>query len=171
MANEQRPKGILDKKMMAAQARTATNNKPLVYEIFTKVNNAKVKADKVAVLKQYDSPALRQICKAAFDPKIEWDLPEGNPPYKQNEAPTGTEHTTLLDEARKLYIFIKGGNNLISKTRKETLFIQVLEALHKDEAKVLLDIKNRKLAAYYKGLSEPVVKESFNWDDNFMRKQ
>jgi hypothetical protein len=85
-----------------------------------------------------------------------------------NEAPAGTEHTSLLDESKKLYIFIKGGSN-IPKIKKETLFIQMLEALHKDDAQALLDIKDKKLNLTYKGLTENCVKEAFNWNDNFMR--
>ena len=60
----------------------AGTSAPLFSEIFTKVNNAKVKEEKIKVLKQHDSVPLRQILKGAFDPKIEWDLPEGIPPYK-----------------------------------------------------------------------------------------
>ena len=50
-------------------ARTAGSGKELISEIFTKVNNAKVKADKIAVLRKYDTPGLRMILKGAFDPK------------------------------------------------------------------------------------------------------
>ena len=35
---------------------TAGSGKELMSEIFTKVNNAKVKADKIAVLRKYDTP-------------------------------------------------------------------------------------------------------------------
>ena len=82
------------------------SGQPLVHEIFTQINNAKDKPKKIAVLKQHDNPAMRQLLKAAFDPKIEWDLPEGIPPYIANEAPAGTEHTSLLSEAKKLYHFV-----------------------------------------------------------------
>ena len=60
------------------------------HEILTKVNNAKDKAKKLEILRQYDSPSLRQILKGAFDPKIDWDLPKGAPPFIANEAPVGT---------------------------------------------------------------------------------
>jgi hypothetical protein len=158
----------MNPKTMAAAARTATNVRPLAHEIFTKVNNAKDKPKKIEVLRKNDSQGLRQLCKAAFDPSIVWDIPEGIPPFIQNDAPEGTEHTSLLDEARKLYLFIKGGSN-IPKVRKETLFIQMLEALHKNDAQVLLDIKEKKLNLTYKGLTENCVKEAFNWNDNFLR--
>ena len=163
-----RHSSLMSKKGMAATARTATNARPLAHEIFTQVNNAKDKPLKIEVLRKHDSQGLRQILKAAFDPKIVFDLPEGIPPYMANEAPAGTDHTSLLDEVRKLYLFIKGGST-IPKIKKETLFIQMLEALHKDDAEVLINIKHKKLNLVYKGLTENVVKEAFNWNDDFLR--
>jgi hypothetical protein len=145
------------------------SGQPLVHEIFTQINNAKDKPKKIAVLKQHDNPAMRQLLKAAFDPKIEWDLPEGIPPYIANEAPAGTEHTSLLSEARKLYHFVVGGNNTINKLKKETMFIQMLEGLQQKDAEVLIAIKNKNLNNIYKGLTAQMVKETFDWDDNFVR--
>ena len=142
---------------------------PLVHEIFTQINNAKDKPKKIEVLKKYDNPAIRQLLKAAFDPKIEWDLPEGNPPYIANEAPAGTEHTNLLSEARKLYHFVKGGDNTINKLKKETMFVQMLEGLQQKDAEVLIAIKNKNLNNVYKGLTASMVKETFNWNDDFIR--
>ena len=164
-----RHSSLMSKKGMAATARTATNARPLAHEIFTQVNNAKDKPLKIEVLRKHDSQGLRQILKAAFDPKIVFDVPEGIPPYMANEAPAGTDHTSLLDEVRKLYLFIKGGST-IPKIKKETLFIQMLEALHKNDAEVLINIKDKKLNLVYKGLTENVVKEAFNWNDDFLRK-
>ncbi|BCU97631.1 MAG: hypothetical protein CM15mV18_0080 [uncultured marine virus] len=59
---------------------------PLLHEILTKVNNAKDKPSKIAVLKKNDSVPLRQVLKGAFDPNIKWALPEGTPVYKENDA-------------------------------------------------------------------------------------
>ena len=142
---------------------------PTVHEIFTKINNAKDKPQKIAVLRQFDNQAMRQLLKAAFDPKIKFDLPEGNPPYIKNEAPAGTEHTSLASEARKLYHFVVGGNNQINKLKKETMFIQMLEGLHEKDAEVLMAIKNKNLNNAYKGLTAQMVKETFGWNDDFVR--
>ena len=71
---------------------------------------------------------LRQVLKGAFDPNIEWLLPKGaDVPYKVNDAPIGTEHTVLSQEARRQYLFTKGGDNTITQNKRETLFIQMLE--------------------------------------------
>jgi len=142
---------------------------PTVHEICTKANNAKDKTQKIAILKEYDNQAMRQLLKAGFDPKIKFDLPDGNPPYIANEAPAGTEHTSLAAEAKKLYHFVVGGNNTINKLKKETMFIQILEGLQEDDAEVLMSIKNKNLNQTYKGLTANLVKETFNWDDDFIR--
>jgi hypothetical protein len=160
---------LISKRTMTAMASTSGSGGETLHEIFTKVNNAKDKPKKIEVLKKYDQPYLRQVLKAAFDPNITWDLPEGIPPYIRNEAPLGTEHTFLKNEVRKLYLFIKGGDNSLSKTRKETLFIQMLEGLHQSEAELLINVKDRKINKVYKGLTADMVKETFGWNDNFLR--
>ena len=165
----ERNPNLIPPKAMEAMARTAGAGKELISEIFTKINNAKDKPKKIEVLRQYDTPGMRMILKGAFDPKIEWELPEGTPPYIENEAPAGTEHTFLEVEARRLYNFAKGGNNTINKIRKETLFIQMLEGLHASEAKVLIDVKNKSLNKTYKGLTSDMVKEAFGWNANFVK--
>ena len=120
-----------------------------VHEIFTKVNNAKDK-QKDCCFKTIRSTVFKTTIKGTFDPKIEWDLPDLTPPFIANEAPIGTEHTLLKTEARRLFNFLKGGNNTLSKTRKETLFIQMLEGLHTTEADLLINIKDKRLNQVYK---------------------
>ena len=141
----------------------------LFSEVLDKVHKAKTKDQKVKILKQHNSPALRSILKSSFDPNIKWVLPEGDVPYKPNEAPEGTEHTLLVQEARKLWHFIEGADNKTPRMRKETMFVQMLEGLHKDEAELLVNAKDKKLHQKYKGLSHEVVKTAFNWNDDYMR--
>lgn len=145
----------------------AGSSAPLLHEILIKVNNAKDKPKKIEVLKQNDSVPLRQILKGAFDPKIEWELPEGTPPYQVNEAPAGTEHTTLYTEAKKLWHFVKGADTQLSKTKKEMMFIQLLEGLHKDDAELMIAVKEKELNKRYKGLTDAVVKEAFGWNEDY----
>ena len=165
----ERNPNLISPKAMEAIASTAGSGRELISEIFTKINNAKDKPKKIEVLRQYDSPGMRMILKGAFDPKIEWDLPEGTPPYIANEAPAGTEHTFLEVEAKRLYNFAVGGNDQLNKIRKETLFIQMLEGLHASEAKVLIDVKNKSLNKTYKGLTSDMVKEAFGWNADFVK--
>ena len=165
----ERNPNLISPKAMEAMASTANSGRELYSEIFTKINNAKDKPKKVSILRQHNTPNMRMVLKGAFDPKIEWDLPPGIPPYIANEAPAGTEHTYLEIEAKRLYNFVKGGNNQLNKIRKETLFIQMLEGLHADEAKILIDMKNKTLNKTYKGLTSEMVKEAFGWNADFVK--
>lgn len=140
------------------------------HEILLKVNNAKDKPKKLKVLQHYNTAELRMVLKAAFDPKVEWLLPEERPPYQQNDAPEGTEHTYLKREARRLYHFIKGGNPNLSQNKREAMFVQILEGLTKEEADLLIAAKDKELNKRYKGLTANLVKEAFNWNDSFMKK-
>ena len=162
---------LISKKSMSAWATTAgkSSDRQTYHEIFTKINNAKTKSGKTEVLLEHDSEPLRMLLKGAFDPSIKWDLPDGVPPYKANEAPTGTQHTWLIDESKKLWHFLVGGNPGLSKARKETMFIQVLENLSKEESALLINIKDKKLNKVYKGLTANLVKDAFGWNENFMR--
>lgn len=141
---------------------------PLFSEVLDKVAKLKTKDEKIAHLRKYNTDALRMVIKASFDPKIEWALPEGEVPYTPAEAPEGTEHNVLAHEARKLYHFIKGGNPQLTQPKRETMFVQMLEGLHENEAKLLVAAKDKKLHQVYKGLSANVVKAAFNWTDDYM---
>ena len=140
----------------------------LISEILDKVSKVKTKQEKVNILREHNHPSLRMVIKSSFDANIEWALPEGEVPFTRNEAPEGTEHSSLSYESRKLYHFIKGGNPQISQNKRESMFVQMLEGLHESEADVLVAAKDKKLHQVYKGLSAPVVKEAFNWNDEYM---
>ena len=156
---------------LAATKPSIKVREPLLSEILTRVHKAKTKADKVRILREEDCMALRQILKWNFDPNIKSELPEGIPPYVENEAPEGTEHMLLRAEGDKLFNFIEGAQKHQSTVR-ERMFIRLLEGLHKNEAKLLCAVKDKKLGSVggIKGLSIPVVAEAFNWDDNFRKK-
>lgn len=143
----------------------------LFSEVLDKVHKAKTKAQKVTILKQHNNASLRMVIKSSFDPKIEWVMPDGDVPYMPNDAPAGTDHTRLATEAKKLYHFIKGGDNTTPQFKKEQMFVQMLEGLQEGEAKLLIAAKDKKLHQVYKGLSKDVVKEAFNWNDDFVNPQ
>ena len=162
---------LATKRGMQAMSDAGRGVPPLFSEIAMKVNNAKDKPRKLKVLQEHDSVPLRQVLKGAFDPKIEWLLPDGDVPYTANDAPIGTEHTLLQQEAKRLYLFTKGGDNAISNTKRETLFIQMLEGLCAEEAVFLISVVNKRVNNEYKGFTANLVKDAFGWDDNFMQKK
>lgn len=133
--------------------------KLLLNEVLQKISNAKTKAEKIKLLQEYNSNALRQILIINFDDSVVSLLPEGEVPYTPNDAPEGTEHTRLDHEYRKLYLFFKGGANL-TRNRRETLFIQLLEGLSKGEAEVLCLAKDKKIGKRWK-ITKQCVESAF----------
>ena len=98
----------------------------LLTEILQKVSSAKTKKEKVDLLQQYNSQALRSLLIINFDDSLEFLLPEGEVPFTPNDAPAGTEHTRLVHEFKGLYRFFKGGDASIKGMRREQLFVQLL---------------------------------------------
>ena len=170
-ATRQSHPALTTRRGMEAMSDSGRAVPPMMHEIATKVNNAKDKPRKLKVLKEHDSVPLRQVLKGAFDPKIEWVLPPGDVPYTANDAPIGTEHTLLHMEAKRLYLFTKGGDGSLTSKKRETIFIQMLEGLCAEEAEFLVSVVNKRVNNDYKGFTANLVKEAFDWDDNFMQKE
>ena len=134
--------------------------KLLISEVLQKVSNAKTKAEKIKLLNEHNTPALRSLLIINFDESVVSMLPEGEVPFTPNDAPKGTEHTVLEQEYRKLYLFFKGGNSSINQTTRENLFIQLLEGLHEEEANLLVLVKDKSLGKKYK-ITRACVEEAF----------
>ena len=132
----------------------------LVSEILDAASKARSKAKKVEILQEFDSPALRAVLIWNFDDSARSMLPEGDVPYSPNEAPKGTDHNRLTSEYKNLYHFVKGGNDTLAPLRRESMFIQLLERLHAEEAEVICLVKDKNLTDKYK-LTKEVVAEAF----------
>ena len=140
---------------------------PFIHEVLELASKQRSKAKKVEILKQYEDPSLKAIFIWNFDPSVISAVPEGPVPYKENEVPVGTDHTSLRREYKNLYHFIKGGNDGLSSLRRETMFIQLLEGLHPNEAEIICLIKDKQLQSKY-NIKEDVVKEAYpdiQWGD------
>lgn len=112
---------------------------------------------KVNWLRQNSSTTLHMILRGAYDPTVKWLLPEGNPPYKVNDI-VDQQHR-LFTESRKLYLFVEGGNPSLKQMRREQLYIELLEAVDPEDAKLLLSIKDKKLP--YPGVTLNIVNLAF----------
>ena len=133
---------------------------PLQSEILQAVSNAKTKASKIKILQEHRSPALVSIFVWNFDPSIESALPEGEVPYTPNDSPTVDSQSKLASQYRTLYNYVKGGNDTLKRTRREALFIELLESLHPDEAEIICLCKDKDLGSKYR-ITHNVVKEAY----------
>jgi hypothetical protein len=146
------------KKASPASKKLPSN--PFMNEILELVTEQKTDAKKVAILQEYECDILKSLFIWNFDDSIISLLPEGKVPYKANENPLGTDHSSLRREQRNLYMFVKGGNDALSTIRRETIFIQMLEGLHPKEADIIVAVKDGDLEDMYDVPFE-VVEEAY----------
>jgi len=129
--------------------------------MFKKVEEAKTKAEKLQILKENSSPVLKQILGLTYDPRVNWLLPEGTPPYTPLPNDADAE-ITLQYASRQFYLFIEGNSETqrnLTQIKREALYIQLLESVNPAEVKILLGMKDRKLP--YKGVTRKLVAEAF----------
>ena len=145
-------------------------SKTLISEVLQRVSNAKTKVQKVEILQEYKSPALTKVLLCNFAKTIEFIFPTGKTPYTPLDRPKGVQHQLLFTEQRLLDKFItKTVNGVtyygcsgstkprIQQIKKEHMWIQLLEALHQDEAELLDLVKDGKLTSRYKVTKQNVI--------------
>lgn len=141
---------------------------PLVSELFKAVHGKKDKKGKADLLAQHKRDDVKALLIWNFDKQIRSAIPEGEVPYKKNEAPINSGgHTRLVHEWRTLYNYVRGGNDKLSQMKRETMFIQLLEGLHESEAELLMLVKDKNLQSKYR-ITRALVEEVFDeivWRD------
>ena len=129
-----------------------------VFEVLQEAAKQRLKEDKIKVLKQNESWALKDVLRGTFDSKIQWKLPEGEVPYEASEA--HNHPANLLRENTKFRYFLKGHKHAeeLPAYKRERIFLAILEAVHPEDAKLLVDMINKKPPKY---ITRPIVEEAF----------
>jgi len=107
-----------------------------------------------------DQTALGGNLTDMITSKSKNDGMKSNGYYGTEEFTTEMLKTSIRNEYKNFYIFVKGGSNSMSQMRKETVFINMLQGLHPLEAELMCLVKDKKLTDKYK-ISFDVVKEAY----------
>jgi hypothetical protein len=133
-----------------------TNIKPtFLPEILEAINKDASKA-----VEYKDNFAFKTVLKCAFDVEYRFNLPEGAPPFKPSAQPLGMAPVHIMNESRRFYIFTKF-SDVQQRIRREQLFVQLLEAIHPTEAKILIAVKDQVLDSIYPKITAEFVKANF----------
>ena len=159
---------------------------PFVFEILELASSQRSSAKKVEVLQKYADDSVKSVLIWNFDDSVISMIPEGEVPYgdpneqsvfdgslseniinetKGGLSATGQDldgrnKTSLRKEWTTLYNFVKGGNDSLTKTRREMMFINLLRGLHPKEAELLCLVKDKLLQTKYK-LTKANVQEAY----------
>lgn len=133
----------------------------IVSELFDKIEKEPSREGKLTLLRKYNTNIVKAVLHMNYEKTVKFFLPEGEPPFnKDKNKPIGYNETTLLLELKRFYIWLRPDVNL-SPTKKESLFINMLEGLHYTEAELICLVKDKKLSTKYKSLTLDLVKEAF----------
>jgi hypothetical protein len=130
---------------------------PAIHEILKKTNQFEKREDKIVYLRNSWSVPLGTVIKYALDSNVKWLLPVGEPPFK--EAESVNTNNRLQAEVKRFYLFVEGGNTNLTKLKRESLFIQLLESIHPEDAKIVLRMKDKKDP--YEGIDRSLILEAF----------
>ena len=128
-----------------------------VYEVIEKAGKERKKADKIKILQDNESWALKDILKGSMDERIKWNLPTGSPPYTPNRPESAPAN--LLRENTKFKYFVQGGpGDKMQKVKRESIFLGLIEGIHPEDAKLVINMINKQKPY---GLTRPIVQEAF----------
>ena len=131
--------------------------KQYVFEVLEEVAKQRNRNDKVRILKENETWALKDIIRGTMDSKVKWNLPAGQPPY--TPSPAHYHPANLTKENQKFKYFVKGGpGDKMQKVKRENIFIGILEGVHPEDAKLVISMINKEKI---NGLSRPIVEEAF----------
>ena len=161
------------KKTTASKPRTVTVKKkelpanPMVHELLEAVDSERVKANKLDLLRTHGDDSFKMTMIWNFDESVISMLPEGNVPYQPVESDVQAnrekglpQRTTIRNSARNFYRFIKGGDDMMNKIKRESLFINILETLPPPEADILVLVKDKALNTKY-NITKELVAEAY----------
>ena len=126
--------------------------KKYLVEMLTEINN-----DPKTIEKYKTEFLLKALFAHAFLDSHKWLLPEGEPPFKPAAEPMGMTETNLYTEAKRLYVFMRAD---LKPLKRESLFVNLLEGIHPEEAKVLIAVKDQKLHKLYPKITHKLVADA-----------
>jgi hypothetical protein len=169
-----------------ASANAELPSNPFVFEVLELASAQRSSAKRVEILKKYADNSIKSVLIWNFDESVISMIPEGEVPYAEpteqtayagslsenisremagGESATGQDldgrnKTSLRKEWVNLYNFVKGGNDSLTKTRREMMFINILRGLHPKEAEILILAKDGLLTDKYR-LTKNMVSEAY----------
>ena len=135
----------------------------LVHEVIDAANAKKTIKERIEFLSQKkyaERDIIRRLVFMSYNKSIDILLPPTDPPYKPSEQPKGM-NTPFDSESRRLSIFVKGlGYDDMNQSKRENIFIQILESIDPDDSKIFLAATQKKFRI--KGLTLPQINKIFD---------
>lgn len=140
---------------------TMTKKFSFIGEIFAYTNKLTDRDEVIEFLRVHKSPSMLKLFEATYHPAVKWALPPGPPPFKPDTSPYNTNPSNLNREANTLYYFLECPAKIANDVKRENAFVQRLESMQKEEAIIMIHLKDGTLPKAYKWLTYELVSEAF----------
>ena len=135
------------------------NQTKLPHEVFQLCEEANSVADRVKLLQEHGTFGIKTLLQANYKEAVKFDLPAGTPPYRESEAVPGLERRHFEKLVKQLKHLVPQSN--LSKIKKESIYIKLLESLNAEDAKIIIAVKEKNLKGLYKTITEATVRKAF----------
>jgi hypothetical protein len=131
----------------------------MIHEVLDGVIKAKTKKEKIQILQDNKSLGLMDVLKGGLDKNIQFNLPEGTPPF---ETVPEEEYLHLDQVTKNLGMFVSGkADARLNRIKAQNVFINTLGSCHPKDAVVLCAMKDKNITGQFKGLTTKLVQEAF----------
>lgn len=133
-----------------------------VFEILVAVEQAEDEQTRVNGLQYWaqKNGALRPVLKWQFDDAIESRLPKGVTPFEKNSAPAADLTESSLRHEFKMFKYFVVSASDVQQTKREHMWIEMLEKISPEEAALMDQVKDKRLVAF-KSLTKNLVQKAF----------
>lgn len=132
-----------------------------VYEVFNDFKAAKTRQERLQVLKENDTFALKSVLQGAYHPNVKFNMTKV-PEYQKVDVPPGMAYSHMTEALARGYLFIKDDPRRpagLTEKREIELLIQLLESLEPNEAEVFANMLRKDLKIPY--LTPALINEAF----------
>ena len=142
-----------------------------VYEELLKV--AKLDGNRArsdALAKFHNDFPIKVIVDLVYNPNIEFLLPETDPPYTPVDKAVDAQNVLKRDIRKIKYFLNLPEGEQLRPFKREQMFIEMLESVDPNDARLLLSVKNKKMPKELKDITESVVRKAFPGIDEKWKK-
>ena len=101
-----------------------------------------------------------------------YNLPEGPTPYKDEGLPANMADTTITQEFRRILTLLpEGSGKNLPQWRREEIWMQICQGVHKKEAELLDLVKDQKLLTLYPSLTDVLPDFLVGWNAPEVKKK
>ena len=133
-----------------------------IYETLLSVAKLKGNRARSDELSKYQNDfPIKVILDLVYNPNIEFLLPETDPPYTPVDEALDVENVLKRDVRKLKYFLNLPDGEQLRPFKREQLFIEMLESIDANDARLLLAVKKKKMPDELKDITESVVRKAF----------